>query len=377
MSNRRNDEGSVPLSAIKLHPALLQTSAVTDGKPKNENTAVKNPYLQHLAGKKRKQPAIKPLKLNVPGKFVKQSEKSKEEEELLALMRDVEPSLDTDVLVVKKSVLDYWWDRPFLTDTGELRELDYDEYLYDPEPTELPLALAESITAQPKPLFLTKAERKKIRRERRLAEQRDRQEQIRLGLLPPDQPKQKLSSLITLGTKQLSEVGAAVSEPSAREAAIRQAMAERQAQHEAANQERALDAEGRREKLIKRYREDLTEGQVHCLLIRINSAVTGKDMFKLCANARQNHLLGMLAIVSDMSAVYVEGGPAAVKRYRHLVTSRMPDLQSHVIHEGLKRRPDFTKFHSEISNEFDARCLMEKHGCLEMWTALKSYIPPQ
>lgn len=367
-------EGTVPLSNIKIHPALLGSNASGESKSTKEN-----PYLQHLTGVKKKRPSTtKPLALNTPGKFVKLREKEKEEDELLALMREVETEIDTNPVAHTPSIVcDDWWDKPFLNEDGSLKSFPFDDILYDPEPVGLPLALSESITAKPKPLFLTKAEQKKIRRERRLAEQRDRQEQIRLGLLPPEQPKQRLSSLITMGTKQLNEVGDAVAEPTARESAIREAMAARQAQHEAMNQERALDAIGRREKLIKKYREDLTEGQVYCLLVKIESHVGGKELFKLTANARQNHLLGLLAVCEGSTAIFVEGGQAAIKRYRHLVLNRMPELGAHIVHEGVKRRPDFNSFITGLESEFDVRSLMEKHDCSQYWSAFKSFKPPE
>jgi U4/U6 small nuclear ribonucleoprotein PRP3 len=197
--------------------------------------------------------------------------------------------------------------------------------------------------------------------------------------LPPEKSRQKLSSLVTLSTKQLDQVGNAVTEPTSREAAVRQEMEERKSLHDAANKARALDSEAKRLKLLKRYREDLTEGQVCCLLVRIetgNGSISGKDMFKICANARQNHLQGMFASLQVFSVVYVEGGPAAVKRYKNLVTNRMPDLKSAIVFEGVKRRPEFKTFHSDITSEFDARVLMEERGCLDVWIAAKSFLPP-
>ena len=46
------------------------------------------------------------------------------------------------------------------------------------------------------PIFLTKRERKKLRRQNRREAWKDKQEKIRLGLEPPPEPKVKLSNLM-------------------------------------------------------------------------------------------------------------------------------------------------------------------------------------
>jgi hypothetical protein len=46
------------------------------------------------------------------------------------------------------------------------------------------------------PVFLTKKERKKLRRQNRREAWKEKQDKIRLGLLPPDEPKVKMSNLM-------------------------------------------------------------------------------------------------------------------------------------------------------------------------------------
>ena len=46
------------------------------------------------------------------------------------------------------------------------------------------------------PMFLTKKEHKKLRRQNRRENWKERQDKIRLGLLPPDEPKGKMSNLM-------------------------------------------------------------------------------------------------------------------------------------------------------------------------------------
>ena len=66
------------------------------------------------------------------------------------------------------------------------------------------------------PVFLTKKERKKLRRQNRREAWKEKQDKIRLGLINPDQPKVKMSNLMrVLGTE-------AVQDPTKVEAHVRQ-----------------------------------------------------------------------------------------------------------------------------------------------------------
>ena len=58
--------------------------------------------------------------------------------------------------------------------------------------------LAESNKAVPLQVILTKKERKKLRRQNRNEAQKELQEKVRLGLLPPAEPKGMLSPRVSL-----------------------------------------------------------------------------------------------------------------------------------------------------------------------------------
>ena len=87
-----------------------------------------------------------------------------------------------------------WWDAPFLP------EKTYDSYspefldesglitFYIQHPIQIP-APSDKIKVEPKALFLTKKELKKMRRQRRMADLKDRQDRVKMGLLAPDPPK--------------------------------------------------------------------------------------------------------------------------------------------------------------------------------------------
>jgi len=49
---------------------------------------------------------------------------------------------------------------------------------------------------EPMPMFLTKKERKRIRRTAREAREREKRDKMMMGLLPPPEPKFKLSNFM-------------------------------------------------------------------------------------------------------------------------------------------------------------------------------------
>lgn len=111
------------------------------------------------------------------------------------------------------------------------------------------------------PVFLTKKERKKLRRQNRREAWKEEQEKIRLGLEPPPEPKLRISNLMrVLGTE-------AVQDPTKIEAHVRQQMAKRLKAHEDANAARRLTADQRREKKARKLKEDTSLG-VHVSVYR-------------------------------------------------------------------------------------------------------------
>ena len=61
---------------------------------------------------------------------------------------------------------------------------------------------AEAPPPPPQPLKLTKREQKKLRTQRRVAREKERQEMVRQGLLEPPKPKVKISNLMRVLTAE-------------------------------------------------------------------------------------------------------------------------------------------------------------------------------
>ncbi|KNC75089.1 hypothetical protein SARC_12379, partial [Sphaeroforma arctica JP610] len=123
------------------------------------------------------------------------------------------------------------------------------------------------------PLYLTKKERVKIRRQRRREAWQEEQEKIRLGLVVPKN-KLKLSNFM----QALKDD--AVADPTKLEKEVRKQMAERQAKHENANAERQLTNEQRREKKDRKLTEDVSK-QVQVMVFRLKHLKDYQKKFKV------------------------------------------------------------------------------------------------
>ncbi|KAL0591026.1 U4/U6 small nuclear ribonucleoprotein Prp3 [Plecturocebus cupreus] len=165
-------------------------------------------------------------------------------------------------------------------------------------------------------VYLTKKEQKKLRRQTRREAQKELQEKVRLGLMPPPEPKVRISNLMrVLGTE-------AVQDPTKVEAHVRAQMAKRQKAHEEANAARKLTAEQRKVKKIKKLKEDISQG-VHISVYRVRNLSNPAKKFKIEANAGQLYLSGVVVLHKDVNVVVVEGGPKAQKKFKRLMLHRI------------------------------------------------------
>lgn len=173
-----------------------------------------------------------------------------------------------------------------------------------------------NIKVQPHGVILTKQEMKKMRRQRRAAEQQDKRDRIKMGLLPPDPPKIKLANLMrVLGNE-------AIADPTKVEARVRREVAARHEMHERANAERMLTDEERRDRRIYKTKVEEAKG-IWCQVYRIESLSSPSHRFKVRKNAQQHHLSGLVLTHPDFSLVVVEGAAKALKAYKRLMLVRI------------------------------------------------------
>lgn len=168
----------------------------------------------------------------------------------------------------------------------------------------------------PKPMFLTAKEQAKTRRQRRMADLKEQQAKIRLGLEPAPPPKVKKSNLMRVLGEE------AVKDPTAVEARVNREIAERAQQHLEANAARKLTKEAAHAKLADQQAQDAARG-IHATVYKIDSLANGRHRFKISMNAQQYSLTGICIQHPRFCLVIVEGGEHSVTAYKKLMLQRI------------------------------------------------------
>jgi len=223
------------------------------------------------------------------------------------------------------------------------------------------------------PVFLTKKEMKKLRRQNRRETWKEKQEKIRLGLEPPPAPKVRISNLMrVLGVE-------AVQDPTKMEQHVRKEMAKRLKSHVDANASRKLTPEQRKEKKAQKMEEDVTLG-VHVSVYRIDDLTNQSKKFKVDTNAKQLTLTGCLLLYRDCNLVVVEGGPKQQKKYKRLMLNRIKWDEDNVkdkegirnkcvlVWEGTVKERAFSELKFKlVQTEEQAREFLKKYGVENYW----------
>jgi U4/U6 small nuclear ribonucleoprotein PRP3 len=199
-------------------------------------------------------------------------------------------------------------------DGGKLKMEKITFYVEHPRPIEPPAELAPP---PPQPLKPTKQEQKKLKTQRRIAKEKERQEMIRQGVIEPPKPKLKISNLMkVLGTE-------ATQDPTRLEKEVRNAVAEREQAHTDRNIARKLTPAELREKKKKKLFDDPNTLGKLVSLYRINDLSHPQARSKVDLNAQQNYLTGCAVFCDDISIVVVEGNSKSIKRYGKLMLKRI------------------------------------------------------
>ncbi|KZO98509.1 PRP3-domain-containing protein [Calocera viscosa TUFC12733] len=282
-----------------------------------------------------KERAGRALRFNQKGKYIHQAEEMRRERQLEELKAKIAEQAKKAGLGEEFEVLDKavkhdppppveWWDE------GLLPTKSYDDvarglttiynpagpitlYVQHPIPLQPPFASSEP---PPRSLMLTKKEQKKMRKQRRAAELQDHQDRVRMGLIPPDAPKVKLSNMMKVLTSD------AVQDPTKVEARIRREVAQRRIQHDKMNEERKLTDEQRREKAEAKKAEEEKRG-LFGAVFRIRTLADPAHKFKVRKNADQFGLTGICILHPQFALVFVEGSQKAVRGYKRLMLVRV------------------------------------------------------
>ncbi|KAL7928829.1 Pre-mRNA-splicing factor 3 [Trichoderma chlorosporum] len=297
-----------------------------------------NPYFDDKAAAQEptgRQRMPRQLAFNQKGKYIQQGNALRRQAALEAMKRRIaeqtrKAGIDEDLDVEKNFVVDAppdleWWDEG-LVDGSTYNDIDdhsklkittpdsiVTEYIQHPVALEPP---QERQAVASKPMYLTSKEQAKIRRQRRMAELKEMQAKVRLGLVPAPPPKVKKGNLMrVLGD-------AAVKDPTAVEARVNREIAERYETHIEANEARKLTKEQKQEKNTTNQQKDADKG-IHVLVFKVTSLANGQHRYKIWRNADQLALSGTCIMHPKFSLVIVEGGQWSIKKYKKLMLNRI------------------------------------------------------
>lgn len=187
--------------------------------------------------------------------------------------------------------------------------------LIEHPPIKKPLGVASAVL--PVPIFLTKKERQKLRRQNRKNVELEKQEQIKLGLLPKPEPKLKRSNIMyALGDQ-------AIVQPSMAEQVVREQVERRMQAHIEHNESKKLTLEEKRAKKMRKIQEDLNMTGTWSSVYRILNMNSQSNRYKVAQNARQLTMTGVLVLYKDINLVVVEGGPKQQRKFKHLMLDRI------------------------------------------------------
>lgn len=297
-----------------------------------------NPYFDASLGPRNvsmRNRSARPLVFNEHGKYIQQGAALRRQAQLeemkariAARTRNagIDEDLDTErAFLVPAPPEIEWWDENLvkgdsyaaISDPANMKIDTPDSvispYIQHPVLLEPP---QEKNMPAPKAMYLTKTEQAKLRRQRRMADLKEQQAKIRLGLEPPPPPKVKKNNMMRVLGEE------AVKDPTAVEARVNREIAARAQTHEEANAARALSKEERAEKLARQQEADEALG-IHLRIYKVGSLANGKHRFQVSKNAEQNKLTGVCIMHPRFNLVVVEGGTHSIRNYDKLMLNRV------------------------------------------------------
>ena len=307
--------------------------------PNLEEFRQQNPYFDaSLGGQtatlKTRNP--KQLKFNEKGKYIQQAASMRRLEALEAMRKRIAASskkaLIEDDVAEKNFLIEAppeieWWDEGLVTHP----ERGYSEIVLANglklstedslitrliQHPALILPPSDRLMPAPRPMYLTTKEQKKIRRQRRMADLKETQAKIRLGLMEPPPDKVKLGNLMRVLGDQ------AVKDPTAVEAQVNRQIAERKQQHLQANEDRKLTSEEKHEKLEQKKAADAAKG-IYLTVYKIDSLANGRHRFKIAKNCEQLGGTGLCIYHPKFCLLLVEFGEHGFKQFKKLMLNRI------------------------------------------------------
>lgn len=218
-----------------------------------------------------------------------------------------------------------------------------------------------------------------MRRQNRLEVQRDKQDRIRLGLLPPDMPRVTKSNFMRILGQE------AVLAPSMIESLVEKQVEARKQAHQDKLDSQKLTDEQRKEKKRLKLKED-TALLCNVAVFKIRQLTHAQHKFKVNQNAQQYNLTGVGIVYHDMSVVIVEGGPKGINAYKKLMLKRIDWAISNkdvfadvneclLVWEGQVQTRNFYQFRLKtFPTEAQIKEYLEKMNSVHYWNTAKNYV---
>ena len=346
-----NDQSSGYASALPSATATGIESIIPEG---IESTAGLNPYFDERLqsqsigiGAGSRATGRKTFQFNPQGKYTEKANKLRAQNQLAKLKEDIAAatkksgiSSATKLALLATNKDDSsrmpipdveWWDLAVKGDgkgddgkDGNVAVSNVTSLIEHPIIVEIEQIKSKNVEM---PVYLTKKEKKKMRTQRRREIEKDKQEQIRAGLIEPDAPR------LTMANFMRAMKDEAIQDPSKIEADVRAQMEERQRRHEEANASRKLTAEERGEKKRRKLLADVggsiastgggSGGSIHVALFRVRNLGNPKHRYKVDINAKEFMFTGCMVIHGDTNVVAVEGGPKGLRKFKKLMLHRI------------------------------------------------------
>ncbi|KAI0423826.1 pre-mRNA processing factor 3-domain-containing protein [Xylaria sp. FL1042] len=333
--SKSSDSASKPSFKPSSTPQPKSRKALDLSGPSAEEIK-KNPYYDANLGAPTAKPRqSRQLIFNQKGKYIQQANALRRQAALEALKKKIaaqtrKAGIDEDIDVEKNFVVEAppeieWWDEGLVSGNNYDNIDDPSAVKIDTEDTIITSYIQHPVAIEPpqdrhipapKPMYLTSNEQAKLRRQRRMADLKEEQAKIRLGLVPAPPPKIKKGNLMRVLGEE------AVKDPTAVEARVNKEIADRHAKHVETNEERKLTKEQRHEKLAKNQEKDVAKG-VYMLAFKVNSLANGQHRFKISKNAEQQNLKGMVIMHPKQNLIIVEGGEHSIRQYKKLMLNRI------------------------------------------------------
>jgi len=232
------------------------------------------------------------------------------------------------------------WDLPYLPKAMRARpagerpeDAPYDKLalenskatVYVEHPVPLIPTEASTESTAPLPMFNTKEETRKVRKNMREAKLRERRDMEAVGLLPRRENKEKITTIFRNLNADVT------ADPSAIEARIRKETAQREAQHRARNEANKTTPAEREARERKKLEDEAAKG-VFMAVFRVQNVMSGEEEIatkrrnKMLATAQDLALTGRLLIVADRTVpalVVVEGGANAVRKFCRMMLRKL------------------------------------------------------